>query len=195
MGSIQDDEFWRMCVGSDINWEKPYSELIDSICVPSLFVMLWTHELIELALTSSSRIVKAQSLFLILHRRFSRDRRKCSDSLWFWPEERYKAITYPFFFPLPISHAKHSGRFILLICLFKNLIITIDAYTSSSGVTGVICSIILQSAMHFHPLKLRNQGGFLIYREYLIFELNQKLVIEKISNNCEQSNYLGSSDR
>ena len=29
MRSMQDDEFWRMCVGSNINWEKPYCELMD----------------------------------------------------------------------------------------------------------------------------------------------------------------------
>ena len=61
MRSMQDEEFWRMCVGSDISWEKPYSELIDWICVPSLFVMLWTHQLLDLALKSPSRIVKAGS--------------------------------------------------------------------------------------------------------------------------------------
>ena len=113
--SIQDDEFWKMCVGSNINWEKPYSELIDSICVPSLFVMLWTHQLLDLALKSPSRIVKAGSLFLILHNRFSGNRTKYSNSLWFWLGEQYKVITYPFFCPIAISHAKHSGRFILLI--------------------------------------------------------------------------------
>ena len=121
MGSMQDDEFWRMCVGSDINWEKLYIELIDWICVPSLFVMSWTHQLLDLALKSPSRTVKAGSLFLILHKSFSRDRRKCSNSLWFWLGERYKVITYPFFFPMTISHAKHSGRFMLLICFTEIL--------------------------------------------------------------------------
>ena len=98
MRSMQGDKFWRMCVGSDINWKKPYSELIDSICVPSLFVMSWTHQLLDLALKSPSRIVKAGSLLLTLRKRFFRDRRKCSNSLWFWLGERYKVITYPFFF-------------------------------------------------------------------------------------------------
>ena len=97
MKSMQDDEFWRMCVGSDINWEKLYIELIDWICVPSLFVMSWTHQLLDLALKSPSRFVKAGSLFLILHKNFSRDGRKCLNSLWFWLGEWYKVITYPFF--------------------------------------------------------------------------------------------------
>ena len=109
-----------MC-GSDINWEKPYSELIDSICIPLLFVMLWTHQLLDLALKSPSRIVKAGHLLLILHKRFSRDRRKCSNSLWFWLGEWYKVITYPFFFPVTIPHAEHSGRFILLIFITEIL--------------------------------------------------------------------------
>ena len=78
--SIQDDQVWRMCVCFYISWEKPYSELIDSICVPSLFVMSWTNQLLDLTLKSPSRIVKAGSLFLILRKRFSRDRRKCSNS-------------------------------------------------------------------------------------------------------------------
>ena len=47
--------------------------------------------------------------------------------------------------------------------------------------------------MHCHPLKPKNQDGFPIYRE--ICKLNEKLVIEKLSNNCEQLNYLGSSER
>ena len=117
---IQDDKFW-MCVVSGINWEKPYSELIDSICVPSLFVMSWTHQLLDLALKSPSRIVKVGSLLLILHKRISRDRRKCSNSLSFWLGERCKVIAYPFFFPMTIWHAKHSARFILLICLTEIL--------------------------------------------------------------------------
>ena len=123
MRSMQDSKFWRMFVGSDINWEKPYSELIDSICVPSLYVMAWTLQLLDLTLKSSSRTVKAASLFLILHKSFSRDRRKCSNSLWFSLGERYKVITHPFFFPLIISHAKHSGRFLLLIYFTEILLV------------------------------------------------------------------------
>ena len=96
--SMQGNEFWRMCVASDINWGKPYSKLIDIICVPSLFVMLWTSQFLDRALKSPSRIVKTGSLFLLLHKMFSRDRRKCSNSFWFWLGERYKVITYPFFF-------------------------------------------------------------------------------------------------
>ena len=117
MRSMQDDEFWKMCVVYDVSWEKPYSELIDSVCVPSLFVMLWTHQLLDLALKLPSRIVKAGSWFLILPKRFSRDKRKCSNLPWFWLGERYKVITYSFLFPMTISHAQHSGRLILPICL------------------------------------------------------------------------------
>ena len=78
--SIQDDQVWRMCVCFDISWEKPYSELIDSICVPSLSVMSWTNQFLDLALKSPSTIVKAGSLFLILRKRFSRDGKKYSNS-------------------------------------------------------------------------------------------------------------------
>ena len=139
MRSMQDDEFWRMCVGSDISWQKPHSELMDSICGPLLFVMLWTHQILDLALKSPCRIVKAGSWFLILPKRFSRDKIKCSNSPGFWLGERYKVVTYPFFFPVTISHAKHAKTYIThLPC--GNLIIVIDAYTSSFGITGVICS-------------------------------------------------------
>ena len=109
-------------------WEKQYIELIDSICVLLLFVKSWTNQLLDLALKSPTRIVKAGSLLLILNKRFSRDRRKCSsslrkcsNSLWFWLGERYKVITYPFLFPMTTLHATHSGRFILLICLTETL--------------------------------------------------------------------------
>ena len=80
MRSMHDDEFWRMCVGSDISWENPYIELIDSICVPSFLVISWTHQLLGLALKSPGRIVKVGSWILILPKTFSRDKRKCPNS-------------------------------------------------------------------------------------------------------------------
>ena len=118
---------------------KPYRELIDSICVPSLFVVSWTHQLLDLALKSPSRTVKAGSLLLILHEKFSRDRKKCSNSRWLWLGEQYKVITYPFFsndnftcwtfWKIYITHLP-----------YRNLIIVIDTCTSSFSITGMICS-------------------------------------------------------
>ena len=61
MRSIEDDEFCKMCFGCDISSENPYSQLIDSICVPSLFAMSWIHQILDVALKSSSRIIKAES--------------------------------------------------------------------------------------------------------------------------------------
>ena len=168
MRSIQDDEFWRMCIDSHINLEKPYSELIDSICLPSLFVMSWTHQLLELALKSPSRIVKAGSLLLILHKRFSRDRRKCSNSLWFWLGEQYKVITYPSFFLMTMF------AFILLIDLQKpyhcNRCIHLLIWYYWDDL--LVLWSILQRTMHCHLLKLKNQDGLPIYREYQICELH-----------------------
>ena len=163
-----------MCVGSDINWENPYSELIDSICVPSLFVMSWTYQLLDLALNSPNRIVKVGSLFLILHETFSRDGRKCLNSSLILTWRAIQGNHIPFFsqwqcrmlniledlyYSFALQKSYHCNRCIHLF--FWHYLDDLLLLWS-----------IFQWTMHCHPLKLSNKDGFPIYREYQICELN-----------------------
>ena len=139
MRSVQDDKFWRMCVGSDISWEKPYSELIDSICVPLLFVMSWTHQLLDLILKSPSRIVKVGSWFLILPKRFSRDKMKMFKFTLILTWRVIQGNHIPFLFSNDNFTRWTFWESYITHLPYGNLIIVINAYTSSFNITGMIC--------------------------------------------------------
>ena len=55
-------------------------------------MLLWIHHLLHIVLKLPHRIVKDGTWFLVLPKRFSRDKRKCSNSPWFWFGEQCKVI-------------------------------------------------------------------------------------------------------
>ena len=44
MRSVLEEEFGKICVGSQINWLKPYEEVIASTWLPSLVVRSFFHQ-------------------------------------------------------------------------------------------------------------------------------------------------------
>ena len=116
---------------SDISWKNPYSKTIYSICVPSLFVMSWTHQLLDLDFRSLNKIKKDGCWSLILPERFSRDYGKFLHLLWFWLGESIHGNHIPFNFSNGNSYSKHSYWSFPL----QKFLIVIDAYISSFGIT------------------------------------------------------------
>ena len=55
---MHEEELFKMCVSSLISWCKLFCEVTTSILLPSLLVIIWTYQMLDLALKSPRETIK-----------------------------------------------------------------------------------------------------------------------------------------
>ena len=85
---MQDDEFGRRCVGSDIKWCYPHDIVSDSSWAPLQDFISSHHHDLDLALKSPSITKNDDFNWLIWFKSFSKFKRKSWNSLTDWLGER-----------------------------------------------------------------------------------------------------------
>ena len=82
--SMQEEVFVWIWVGSFINWEKPFEDVDEYKCDPSVVFISWHHHEEDLALKSAVTIDKDSLPLFISLKRFSKLGQNNSDWLLFW---------------------------------------------------------------------------------------------------------------
>ena len=55
---MHEEELFKICVSSLISWCKPFCEVTTSVLLPSLLVIIWTYQLLDLPLKSPRETIK-----------------------------------------------------------------------------------------------------------------------------------------